>query len=472
MDTETIAAIATPVGNGGIGIIKISGKDAISIAASLFRFSGNAQNQTQPFRLPLTPKSPSRKIYFGRIVHPVSNKIIDEVLLIIMPGPRSYTREDVVEIHTHGGFTVLNKTLALLQEQGARLAEPGEFTKRAFLNGRIDLTQAEAVMDIINATSDLALNMAANQVSGVLGNKIENIIEYGQDVLAKAEAVIDFPEDVGDVFDKETIGIAWGQNVLVPIENLIEQHERTQILRDGIKTVIIGRPNVGKSSLMNCLLQKERVIVSDIPGTTRDFIEESRLIRNLQIVFADTAGLHDSNDELERIGIQKTYDYINDADLVLFVIDLTAGINHGDLEIFKRIEHKKVLLVLNKGDLVEAHEAFELPAEMTPLRRVRISAKYSQGIESLEQNIIQLFVGESGTNAEVSAVSPNLRQFEALTRAAKAATAAIYAINDGLSPDLCVIDIKETIDALGEVLGRTISSDVLDKIFENFCIGK
>ena len=472
MDKETIAAIATPIGNGGIGIIKISGPDAISIASSLFRFSGTSTDQTPPASDRLNPKTRSRKIYFGHIVYPDTHHIIDEVLMMVMPGPKSYTREDVVEIHLHGGFTVINKALSIVLEKGARLAEPGEFTKRAFLNGRIDLTQAEAVMDVISASSEVALLMAANQVTGVLGQQVASIIRYCQDVLAEAEAAVDFPEDVGDIFDKGIIVTGLEQNVLTPIEKLIEQHQRTQVLRNGIKTVIIGRPNVGKSSLMNCLLQKERVIVSDIPGTTRDFIEESRLIRNLQIVFTDTAGLHESDDAIETIGMQKTYDYITEADLVLFVIDLSVGVDEGDLNIFNSIQHKKILIVLNKTDLVKETDEIELYKEMAGLRRVRISAKYHQGIADLENEIIQLFISENGNETDVPAVSPNLRQFHGLLRAGDTVKSAITAINDGLSPEFCVIDIKETIDALEAVLGRKIPGDVLDNIFKNFCIGK
>ena len=472
MNTETIAAIATPMGSGGIGIIKMSGNDAISIASSIFQFSGDPSSTDDSVHSKKIPDTGSRKIFFGRIINPHTRKAIDEVLLMVMPGPRSYTREDVVEIHTHGGVTVLEAILVLIFEKGARPADPGEFTKRAFLNGRIDLTQAEAVMDLINARSEMALNMAANQVSGVLAETVEKILENCLDLLAEGEAAIDFPEDVGEIFQKDAVVRKLKQHVLAPLDQLITQCSKAQLLRQGIKAVIVGRPNVGKSSLMNCLLEKERVIVSDIPGTTRDFIEESRLIRNLQIIFTDTAGLHKSNDAIENIGIQKTYEYIDEADIVLFVVDLKNGIGLADLEIVKSIEHKKILMVLNKVDLVEEGHEPELYEEMLELPKVRVSAKYRIGQNALENEIMKLAVYDEDEGREGYSVMPNLRHHKALKSAKEGIEQTISAINHGISPELCVIDLKSAIHALEEIIGKTVTTDVLDKIFEQFCIGK
>ena len=357
MDNSTIAAIATPSGRGGIGIIKLSGPDAVSIATAIFYPIDSKSTANTKKRPPIDEKFSdpldSHRLYYGHVVDPESDRVLDEVLLSVMKAPRTYTREDVVEINAHGGPVAVHALLELVLKQGARLADPGEFTKRAFLNGRIDLTQAEAVIDIINARTDKSLHLAAAQIDGRLRRQLESIRDYLIELITRIEAAIDFPEDVEEIVDPPATIKGIKSNTVEPLLRLIQHHTEGNVLRDGFKVAVVGRPNVGKSSLLNCLLQKDRAIVTSVPGTTRDTIEETLNIAGLPVIIADTAGLHDTDDPIESIGIEKTLENVNGADLVLFMVEAHVPPTAEDTYIFEKIQSKPYIIVVNKIDLVQ-----------------------------------------------------------------------------------------------------------------------
>lgn len=475
MINSTIAAIATPGGRGGIGIIKISGSKALSIAASIFS-PALSHAPAQP-DLPGSDKDVftdgfvSHKLYYGNLIDPVSRRVLDEVLLGVMMGPRSYTREDVVEINAHGGQTVVKAILELVLRQGARLAEPGEFTKRAFLNGRIDLTQAEAVIDIINARTDKSLQVAAAQVNGTLSKPVEEIRQRLIELLTRAEAGIDFPDDVEEVMDPAAVIGEFESGVIKPLQRLIQQHADGNVLRDGLKVAVIGRPNVGKSSLLNRLVKKERVIVSAHPGTTRDTIEESLNINGFPIVLADTAGLHDSRDPIESIGIAKTIENVTGADLILLLVEANRALTDDDRKIFEQFRPKPTIVVINKIDLVQNDNIVEIPADWASSRSVSISALYDRGMEALKEQIVATAFGDKPIDIEAGII-PNLRQKLLLDDSLKAALAIRDELNNGNPMELIAIQLQDAIDALGQIIGTTVKVDVLEQIFSRFCIGK
>jgi len=346
-NNETIAAISTPPGIGGIGIIKISGRNALTIGRSIFRRSGGVDPFDQRENSNEHPFKPF-VLLLGNILNPENEQIVDEVLLTFMQGPKSYTGEDVVEIQAHSGPVVLRSILELILEKGARLAEPGEFTKRAFLNGRIDLTQAEAIDEIIHAKTKKSLEVAVDQVEGSLGGIIRELIGFLNHVLSTLEVEIDFSEEIeGDDLDQGDL-TATIEDVIIKIEGLIKEYEEGAILRDGLKLCIAGKPNVGKSSLMNSLLRRDRAIVTPIPGTTRDAIEEVIDIDGLPVIIMDTAGIHESEDTVETMGMKKAWEYIHDADIIIFMMDASTGIDRDDEIIFDKINEKKIIIVANK----------------------------------------------------------------------------------------------------------------------------
>jgi len=466
MKASTIAAIATPYGRGGIGIVKISGPEALPIAASVFRKSGNsvASENSSP------DSFESHKIYHGHIVDRISGQIVDEVILSVMKAPRSYTREDVVEINAHSGYMVLDAILELVFSHGARLAEPGEFTKRAFLNGRIDLTRAEGVVDIINARTERALQMANAQLKGGLGNTIESIRSALLVIVAEIEAKIDFPEDVDGITCTKSVNEKLEQEVLVPLQRLLKQHRAGHFYRDGVKLAVIGRPNVGKSSLVNRLLRKDRVIVSPVPGTTRDLIEESLDIHGIPVVIADTAGIHRTNDPVEAIGIYKTEDCILDADFVLFMVDAGVPLCNEDYSIYRTLEEKPAILVINKIDLLEDSERFHIPKTWT-IPIVMTSALYNQGIDAL-QSLFAKTVIQNDEGRDQNASVPNLRHKLSLERSVRAIGSALIGLGEAIPEELIAIDLKLAVDALDEITGKEVRPTILDEIFSRFCIGK
>jgi tRNA modification GTPase len=459
MDVDTIAAVATPAGAGGIGIIKVSGPKAISLTDTILRSS---TNQT---------KRQAHRLYHGYVIDPDTKQTIDEVLYVVMKAPRSYTREDVLEIQAHGSRCGLHKILELVLKQDIRMAEPGEFTKRAFLNGRIDLAQAEAVVELITAQTAEGMELATKQLTGDLSKAIEAIRRPINELLVEVEAAIDFPEDVEEIIQVEPFVRTIEQDVVGPMEDLLSHYDEGHIYREGISAIIIGRPNVGKSSLMNCLLKKQRAIVTTIPGTTRDFIEETVNIQGIPLRLIDTAGLHDTDDRLEAMGMAFTKQRLDEADLVIFMIDSSEPVTEEDLKIFGMVKDRKAVMAINKTDLPSHAPTEETVRHFTGIPSVRISALLSQGIGDLKKTIFGLVTDQKGP-ADLPGVVPNLRHKLALERALSASKTAAQGFKTSRPSELVAIDLKDALDALGEIVGATTTEDILDQIFNRFCIGK
>jgi tRNA modification GTPase len=475
MENSTIAAIATPGGRGGIGIIKVSGLNALAIASTIFfpaepQFSIDSARHRARRTLPADAIR-SHRLYYGHIVDPDNGRVVDEVLLCAMKSPRSYTREDIVEINAHGGPAAVRTILDLVLKQGARLAEPGEFTRRAFLNGRIDLTQAEAVIDVINARTEKSLHLAAAQIRGTLRRSVEEIRESLVSILTRTEASIDFPDDVEELLEPEAVTAEINADVIGPLQDLIQKFTDGHVLRDGLKACVVGRPNVGKSSLLNCMVQKERAIVTELPGTTRDTIEEAITVDGVPIILFDTAGMHETTDPVEQIGISKTVENVNGADLVLFVIEADHPPTIDDHQIYEQFKHKPMLLVINKIDLVDPEVAEAVPTEWRFAKSVRISALYDRGIKLLKKEILATVIGDNPIEIE-SGIVPNLRQKCLLEDSLAAARAIRSEVNKEIAVELIAIHAQEAIDSLGQILGTDAKVDVLDQIFSRFCIGK
>ncbi|MFO7931694.1 MAG: tRNA uridine-5-carboxymethylaminomethyl(34) synthesis GTPase MnmE [Thermodesulfobacteriota bacterium] len=469
MQASTIAAIATPDGFGGVGIIKISGPEAISLAARVFRHGQSRGSSGTSFCAGKEEFS-SWRLYFGHIVDPETSRIIDEVILAVMRAPHSYTREDVVEVQAHAGPKVLYSILELLIALGARPAQPGEFTRRAFINGRIDLTQAEAVADLINASSDAAVDMAVSQVSGGLRSVIEPVRDAVISALGRIEAAIDFPDAVEDEINTPGLINALSEEVLEPAGELIGSYDAGRFLREGLKAVIAGGPNVGKSSLMNRLVNRERAIVTDIPGTTRDCIEASLRAGGVSVVLADTAGLRDDPEPIERLGIEKTLEYIGSADIVLFVVDVCAGLGCSDLNLYSQLPEGRKIVVINKSDLAGCLETFEFPSAWEDSPRVYVSALTGEGIDRLISELADMATGSS--DFARPGFVPNWRQKTQLDRLHRAVSGAVSGLRHQRSPELISIDLREALSALDEITGRYVEPDVLDRIFSTYCIGK
>jgi tRNA modification GTPase len=474
MKTATIAAVATPPGTGGVGIIKISGPDAPRIAATLFR---SCKNDNKPCRadrgdcLPINFQS--HRLYYGHIVDPETEHDVDEVLVVVMRAPKSYTREDVVEIQAHAGAAALRVILSLVLRQGARMAEPGEFTQRAFLNGRIDLTQAEAVIDLINARTETALKIASNQVSGQLNLAVENIRSILLDALVYLEAAIDFPEDVSEILSSTELEARLRREVAAPIVDLMRNYREGCIYRDGLKLAIVGRPNVGKSSLLNCLLKKERAIVNAFPGTTRDLIEDSFQVQGVPVTITDTAGLHETENPVEKIGIQTARECLKTADLIIQVIDGSEELTADDHEIFKFCCGKPVIVVVNKIDLVIGRKTAAplVPVNWGVLPAVEVSALYGNGIDFLEGRIADA-VALKPRDVQHDSVIPNLRHQRALEKCHQNVSSAIKALQENRTIELVALDIQEAVGRLDEILGLNVDTDMVEQIFSRFCIGK
>jgi tRNA modification GTPase len=475
MDHSTIAAIATPGGRGGIGIIKISGAKAVSIATAIFSpvASQSAANPANPSSPPTAIHTDidTHRLYYGHIIDPDTGQIVDEVLLSVMKAPRSYTREDVVEINAHGGQVVLRAILELVCKQGARIAQPGEFTQRAFLNGRIDLTQAEAVIDIINARTDKSLQVATAQVGGKLRRSVEQIREFLIEVLARTEAAIDFPDDVEEIAAPKQTAAEVAAKVVKPLRVLIQHHIDGRLLREGLKVAVAGRPNVGKSSLLNCLVQKERAIVTPLPGTTRDMIEETISINGYPVILTDTAGLHDTDDPIENLGIEKTIEGLNGADLVLFMLEANHPVTAEDRSVFKLIGPKSMIIVLNKIDLINENDICKLPTAWETIDHIQTSALYDRGIDDLKDRIIETAIGPDPIDLK-EAILPNMRQKSLMADSLEAAEAICRELNNGTPMELIALHFQEAIEALGQILGTNVKVDLLEQIFSRFCIGK
>jgi len=457
--TDTIAAIATPFGSGGIGVIRISGQRSFDLTAEIF-------SKTPAEGGKKAPQFISHRVSHGFICD--GDTTVDEVLVIPMKAPHSYTAEDVVEIQAHSGTIVLRRILDLLFTRGVRPADPGEFTRRAFLNGRIDLTQAEAVADIINARSDSSLKFAASQSLGVLGQSIREMISALTQLLARLEAAIDFPDDAGAFSytgrDNTTL-----QSIADKIGDLIRQHKDACFLKTGIRLAICGEPNAGKSSIMNRILEKEKSIITAIPGTTRDPIEDNLTIEGIPFVIVDTAGIHQTDDLVEIIGIEKARDQIDAADIVLYVIE--PGKPFPGKTVSKILpEDKPVIFAINKMDLADELDLPQLPGEYAGPSPLEVSALTGKGIDTIRTRLLETCIG----NLEIGddAVIPNLRHKNALVQALGAVTAMIEGLENGREEETLALDVKRCIDHLGKITGDTAPPDILDAVFNNFCIGK
>lgn len=458
-ENRTIAALATPTGKGGIGIIRISGDRSLELSLKYFTLPGGNKPK----------KINSHKVYYG-FINDENLRIVDEVLFIHMKAPRSYTAEDVVEIQSHSSPVVLRSILALLVRSGVDLAEPGEFTKRAYLNGRIDLTQAEAVIDIINARTETSMGMAVSQIEGALKKTICEVKETLNEFHAKVEAVIDFPDEVGDILDQgEALDMAYG--VQEKLSVLKKNHEDLRIFRDGVRIVIAGPPNSGKSSLLNALLNKEKAIVTPIPGTTRDLIEDLITIDGIPIEITDTAGIHQTNDLVEQVGIQKTLEKIETADLVILMLDASKKPNTIECEsivtIYNNcIKTKKTMVVANKIDLVSSMGM----DSRIPDPDIRISVLKRDNLDTLKTMIADYILKDMPENR--STVVPNVRQYTLIDEALGAMGHMVDGFKTGATYDLIAVDIKSCIGSLDKILGISTPEDVLDRIFSSFCIGK
>jgi tRNA modification GTPase len=469
MDPATIAAIATPGGRGSIGIIKMSGPDAAKIAAGIFNEPGLAAKRPKPGMV--SHRFESHRFNYGYIFDPDQQRRVDEVLMVYMAAPRTYTREDVVEIHAHGGPVVLRRILELVLRRGARLAEPGEFTRRAFLNGRIDLTQAEAVCDLIYAETDSLLHAATHHVQGQLRNEVDSIRQQLIELQTRVEAAIDFPEDVEEVLDVSAWTRRVEQKVLAPLGRLIQFHRDAGVIREGLRLAVVGRPNVGKSSLLNRLLKKERVIVTATPGTTRDVIEESLSIQGIPIRVADTAGLHTTQDPLEKMGVDKTLEHIAGSDGVLFMVEAQQAPGPADEEIYRRIREKPLVVTVNKIDLVHGDPFQKIPPHWRQHPRAAISALSGEGIEELMDQMGKICLGDVTDDFQTDII-PNVRHRCLLEQGLQASRAVLEGLQAQRPVELISIHLREGIDALGEVLGVGARADILENIFSRFCIGK
>ena len=455
---DTIAAVATAYGEGGIGIIRISGEEALPILQEIFEFHGD------------TDIFISRRMTYGKIIDKEKNHIIDEVLAVYMKGPKTYTAEDVVEINCHGSMVSLRKTLALVLRKGARLAEPGEFTKRAFLNGRLDLSQAEAVIDMIRAKTDKSFDVAVSQLEGRLSLKVEEIRQKLLDLLVDITVNIDYPdEDIEEMtYEKLEESIVETQDM---IEKLLATSSTGKMIREGIKIAIVGKPNVGKSSLMNGLLKETRAIVTDIPGTTRDTIEEVLGIRNIPVYLVDTAGIRETSDKVEKMGIEKSKEAFNQADFILFLLDGSRPLEEEDLQIMELLKERKSLVLINKRDLGEAISIEEIAAKLPASQVIEASLLKGQGITEIEDAVEDLVYGGEIVQKESMMVN-NVRHIELLQQAVKSLTDALHMSEMREALDFIEVDVKNAYERLGEIIGETVSDDIINEVFARFCLGK
>ena len=458
MKTDTIAAIATAMSNSGIGIVRISGDEALEVADRIFvSKKGNKK----------VSEMASHTIHYGYVKD--GEDIVDEVMLLIMKAPNSYTTEDTIEIDCHGGVLVMQKILETVLKYGARAAEPGEFTKRAFLNGRIDLSQAESVIDIINAKNDFALQSSVSQLRGSVLEKIKDLRASIIHEIAFIESALDDPEHVDiESYPQKlliTVKLLWKT-----VDKMLESADNGRVLREGINTVIVGKPNAGKSSLLNTLVGQERAIVTDIAGTTRDILEEQIRLRGISLNVIDTAGIRDTDDVVEQIGVNKSREYVEKADLVIYVVDSSTPLDENDEEIIASIQDKNAIILLNKSDLHQVTTK-EMLKEKIDRKTIEISAKEQTGIEELETAIQEMFFhGKISFNDEVYIT--NVRHKNALEETAKSLQMVINSIENGMPEDFFSIDLMNAYEELGSIIGESVGEDLVNEIFSKFCMGK
>jgi tRNA modification GTPase len=458
MIKDTIAAISTPLGEGGIAVIRISGDHAIHTADALFRSKDRLS------------EVPSHTVHYGFIVDPSNGERVEEALVTVMRGPRSYTAEDVVEVSCHGGIVSIRKVLELVLQAGARIAEPGEFTKRAFLNGRIDLTQAEAVMDLIRSKSDRAFKVALKQVEGTLSKRIKKLRYILVELMAHIEVNIDYPEH--DVEELTSAHIqTQTKDVLSEMEALLGAARQGKILREGIVTAIVGRPNVGKSSLLNALAQENKAIVTDIPGTTRDVIEEYVTVNGIPLKLLDTAGIRETADVVEQIGVSRSRGALEDADLVLLVLSGAEPLGADDRILLEQLKDKQTLVVINKTDLPLQTELEEIHAGYGDERIIMMSVQEEKGLDRLEQAISKLFFSGTMEAGDMTYVS-NIRHIHLLKKAVSSLEEALQAAEQMVPIDMIQIDLRNAWEELGEIIGDSVGESLIDQIFSQFCLGK
>lgn len=461
MKTDTIAAIATAMTNSGIGIIRISGEDAFTVIDRIYQSKNGKKKLSE---------EKSHTVHYGYIVDDTKeNKIIDEVMVLIMRAPNTYTREDTVEIDCHGGVLVMQKILDTVVCHGARPAEPGEFTKRAFLNGRIDLTQAESVMDVISSKNEIALKSSISQLQGSLQKEIKELREKIIYEIAFIESALDDPEHINiDGYGQKLKTVA--EECKERIEHLLDTADNGKILKEGIDTVIVGKPNAGKSSLMNVLLKKERAIVTDIAGTTRDVLEEQMNLNGITLNIIDTAGIRDTEDIVEKIGVDKAKDYLVNADLIIYVVDSSTPLDENDEKIMEMIKDRTALVLLNKSDL-DTVTTEEMIASHLDQKIIKVSMKENQGVDELENAIKELFFhGKVELNDEVYIT--NARHKAALSNAKDSLNMVLDSIAMEMPEDFYSIDLMNTYEELGNILGESLGEDLVNEIFSKFCTGK
>lgn len=461
MEFDTIAAISTPMGEGAIAIVRLSGDQAIAIADKLFKGMGGKRLKTVS----------SHTIHYGQIIDPKTEQVAEEVMVSVMKGPKTFTKEDVVEINCHGGIVSVNRVLQLLLMNGARLAEPGEFTKRAFLNGRIDLSQAEAVMDLIRAKTDRAMNLALGQMEGRLSKLIRKLRQEILETLAHVEVNIDYPEydDVEEMSHRMLL--EKGTYVKEEIDKLLRTSQQGKILRDGLSTVIVGRPNVGKSSLLNSLVHENKAIVTDIPGTTRDVIEEYVNVRGVPLRLLDTAGIRETEDIVERIGVERSRQVLKEADLILLVLNYSEQFTSEDENLFKAVEGMDVIVIVNKTDLPQVIDMDQVQELSKNHMLVTTSLLEDKGVDELEEAIASLFFEGSIEAGDLTYVS-NTRHIALLNQALHSIEEAIQAVEMGTPIDIVQIDLTRTWELLGEIIGDSVHESLIDQLFSQFCLGK
>ena len=461
MHFDTIAAISTPAGEGAIAIVRLSGDEAVQIADRVFRSpSGKKLIEEQ-----------SHTIHYGHLVNPSSGETVEEVMVSLMKAPKTFTREDVVEVNCHGGIVAVNRVLALILIEGARLAEPGEFTKRAFLNGRIDLSQSEAVMDLIRAKTDRAMNVALNQMEGKLSRLIRELRLTLVETLAEVEVKIDYPEY--DEVEETTVPhmiekCTW---VKEEIDKLLHTSAQGKILREGLSTVIVGRPNVGKSSLLNSLVQENKAIVTDIAGTTRDIIEEYVNVRGVPLRLVDTAGIRETEDIVERIGVERSRQVLKEADLILLVLNSAEELSIEDERLFTAISGMDMIVVANKTDLTQKVDFSRVKELTNNATIVTTSLLKDEGIDELEKAIAGLFFDGSIESEDMTYVS-NARHIALLHKASARIEEALSAAEAGIPVDMIQIDVTRTWEILGEIIGDTVQEGLINELFSRFCLGK
>lgn len=459
MDFDTITSISTPMGEGAIGIVRLSGPEAVEIGDKLYKGKKKLKDV------------PSHTINYGHIIDPETDEVVEEVMISVLRAPKTFTREDIIEINCHGGILTINRILELTMTHGARMAEPGEYTKRAFLNGRIDLSQAEAVMDFIRSKTDRASKVAMNQIEGRLSDLIKRQRQSILEILAQVEVNIDYPE-YDDVEDATTeFLLAQSKKIKNEIDQLLETGTQGKIMREGLSTVIVGKPNVGKSSMLNNLIQDNKAIVTEVAGTTRDVLEEYVNVRGVPLRLVDTAGIRDTEDIVEKIGVERSRKALSEADLILFVLNNNEPLTEEDRTLYEVIKNEDAIVIVNKTDLERRLDIEEVKTMIGDTSLIQTSMLKQEGIDELELQIRDLFFGGEVQNQDMTYVS-NSRHISLLKQARQTIQDAIDVAEAGIPMDMVQIDLTRTWEILGEIIGESASDELINQLFSQFCLGK